>query len=331
MIQTPILHNLSADDLNRYLVAAGDDIKIASVRLVETAAWKGQTFPVDTRLCTVELQSGQFFQQGTDRIGRPVFYFRWAQRESKQYFSVLADFFFWLCDWAFRSLLLFHINILHRSAPDSKLCLGPWRKDVNASLLAILHRFEKSLAALNVQNAATRCTVVVIMEKPQLRSTVAKSGRRECDPENECQSSPGIGSETVTETATVTTMEHREQCRGQDPRLDLEEEYHDHSNTELEKRLVAILSRHYPERLGKALIVPKSRNALSISSGELRVFLPNARTRSKVVLLSCQEDLKRYIDDSELISIVGGKAPVGVSAFVVWRCYIKHVLWRLER
>jgi len=74
--QVSILRVVSRNDLRRYFVSSNCSLKKATVRVVESAAWRGLTFPVELKACRIELQTGQFFQQGKDHGGRPVFYFR---------------------------------------------------------------------------------------------------------------------------------------------------------------------------------------------------------------------------------------------------------------
>ena len=74
--QTPVLGRVSRADIRRFYVASGLNIKATAVRVVDSTAWRGLTFPVDTRPCRLELQNGQFFQQGRDLSGHPIFYFR---------------------------------------------------------------------------------------------------------------------------------------------------------------------------------------------------------------------------------------------------------------
>eukprot|EP00977_Amphora_coffeiformis_P000848 scaffold184_cov179-Amphora_coffeaeformis.AAC.7 len=74
--QVPVLGRVSRADIRRFYIASGLNIKASAVRVVDSAAWRGLTFPVDTRVCRVELQNGQFFQQGRDLSGHPIFYFR---------------------------------------------------------------------------------------------------------------------------------------------------------------------------------------------------------------------------------------------------------------
>lgn len=74
--QVAVLEIVSRDDIRRCLISCGMNVKATACSVVDTAAWRGLTFPIDTRACRVELQNGQFFQQGRDLSGHPVFYFR---------------------------------------------------------------------------------------------------------------------------------------------------------------------------------------------------------------------------------------------------------------
>ena len=66
-IDVQILHLFDSDsDIKRHYIAANKDLKEAAIRITKCAAFRGLTFPIDTRLCRVELNSGQFFQQGKD-------------------------------------------------------------------------------------------------------------------------------------------------------------------------------------------------------------------------------------------------------------------------
>lgn len=71
-----VLRFLSDDDILRHFIAAEEDLKAAAIRMTKSAAFRGLTFPIDTRTCQIELRKGQFFHQGYDLSGNPVFYFR---------------------------------------------------------------------------------------------------------------------------------------------------------------------------------------------------------------------------------------------------------------
>lgn len=97
LLPYPILNLVTRGDIQRHFIAARCNIKVctqkldftsklsmrcsyffsidvslfskkAAVRIVDSAAWRGQTFPIDTRMCRIELQNGQFFHQGKDRL-----------------------------------------------------------------------------------------------------------------------------------------------------------------------------------------------------------------------------------------------------------------------
>lgn len=55
MMEVPVLTGANAYDLIRYLFASEFDLKAAAVKLVESAAWRGVTFPVDKRACRVSI------------------------------------------------------------------------------------------------------------------------------------------------------------------------------------------------------------------------------------------------------------------------------------
>ena len=76
LLSMSLLLLITRGEIRRHFIASGCNLKKAAMRIVETAAWRGQTFPIDRRICRIELQSGQFFQQGIDKEGRPVFYIR---------------------------------------------------------------------------------------------------------------------------------------------------------------------------------------------------------------------------------------------------------------
>merc|ERR1712238_357086 len=76
MQQIPVLRMFDRNDIGRFIRNNDFEIKVAAEKLVTTAVWRGRTFPIDKRRCRIELQNGQFFQQGYDFSGNPVYYFR---------------------------------------------------------------------------------------------------------------------------------------------------------------------------------------------------------------------------------------------------------------
>ena len=60
MKDVPVLKGLNAFDLLRYIVASDFNLKSAAVSIVESAAWRGVTFPVNTRACRVSFPMPSF-------------------------------------------------------------------------------------------------------------------------------------------------------------------------------------------------------------------------------------------------------------------------------
>ena len=108
---------------------------------------------------------------------------------------------------------------------------------------------------------------------------------------------------------------------GRNPRIDPGEEYFPHLDIDLIHRLVNLLSKHYPERLSKALVVPGKGYSSYLGQQvltnplNLRNHIPDKKTRSKVKILSKNSALLHYIDKDELVTFVGGNSPVMQSDF----------------
>lgn len=335
-----VLTRLSREDILRYFIASNCNLKRAAVRIVESASWRGLTFPIDTRICRVELQNGQFFQQGVDLKGHPVFYFRHT-------------------------------------------CLGPWRKNENAVIAAILHRLESSLKELAKSNPLVQCTFIVLMGGPFRRK---KKKNEIADSENpkECEETK---EETAGQSASESTPapptsgngdsdsstspkrprvlfaqsnseyeydadeveeveleevefedEHEEtddesdeegdndkdvedaQAQINNPRISEDEKYYSHANKRMICRLIDVLLAHYPERLYRGLIVIGKgskafpRTAVGGIWGLLKV-VDSRRTRDKIRFLSRYGELQSYVSKRELVSLVGGTSPIDKAVF----------------
>lgn len=263
-------------DIKRHLIASGCDLKKAAIRIVESVAWYGQTFPIDTRICRIELQNGQFFQQGSDLNDRPVFYFRNMGR-------------------------------------------GPWRKNLDASTAAVLHRFDGALRHLAKNDECVQCTLIVIVGKPfrpkdRKRATVS-----------DVISADGTDDELDNTTVmSGSFMEGNQDVYAEDehlanPRVNSEEPWQLHTNEKLVKQLVDLVSAHYPERLYQALVVVNDNQILSLKRfmGPLTLssFVDSNRTRSKVKFLSKFSELEKYVSKNELVTIAGGNQPIDPRAF----------------
>ena len=257
----PVLQSVSRKDLTRFYLACYGDLKNTAIRVVDSAAWRGLTFPIDTRACRVELRSNQLVQFGKDVRGNPVFYFR-------------------------------------------NMCLGPWRKDVDASLLAILHRVETSLKTLSGSNPSVKCTVVILMGKPVLEDPSKQEG----DVADYVVSNDEKKADGNSKSVPEEKVKRGPYILGSDPRIDAKEMYSVHVNATLIHRIVRTLCAHYPERLAKCLIVPSGGFEKTIGSLTIRTYVPSLRTRSRITILESASDLKDYISDENLLSFVGGKA-----------------------
>jgi len=228
MMRKSVLDEYTRADIERYIIACNNDLRDTAVRMVESAAWRCATFPVDTRTCKIELSSGQFFQQGKDKEKNPVFYFR---------------------------------NLLP----------SIWRHDIDATVFALLHLLESFLRP----KPRTKATIIILLCVENLSDYLDKKN---------------------------TSNKRKEQ-------------YHVHSNLQLVHRLTRILSRHYPERLSKALFVTSGGWAKTLVSSRIKSHVESPITRSRIHVLNSLEDLKKYVNRSELVSFAGGKADVCPSAY----------------
>jgi hypothetical protein len=271
MTPADVLDRVTRDDMKRFFVAADCDLKNAAVRIVETTAWRGMTFPVDKRKCRIELENGQFFQQGRDLQGRPVFYFR-------------------------------------------NMCLGPWRNDVESVISAVLYRFDKALRIFSEADPALKFTLIILMGKPYGSKKEVQEVRSAGDKKEKA------AGDKKEDEADDETANSNVEILIANPRIGPSESLQCHTNTILLQRLMDILSAHYPERLGKALVVPgKGNNSYYgvLVGGRIKLnsFLSSSKTRNKVHFLKKKFELKEHVAEAELINIVGGTAAIDPAAF----------------
>jgi hypothetical protein len=126
--------------------------------------------------------------------------------------------------------------------------------------------------------------------------------------------------DAVTETDHQTTNAQVQKLLMANPRLPEDERYYLHTNASMIRKLVQILMHHYPERLSRALIVPYIGNVAYFRTVVgARLALASAvgsnRTRHKVKFLKHFADLKAYVKKDELVTIVGGTAPIDPVVF----------------
>lgn len=237
--------NLTRADIERFIIACECDLNATVKRIIKSTAWRYVTFPIDRRMCTVELASMQFFHQGKDKQNNPIFYFR---------------------------------NSL----------LEPWANNVKSTILMVLHRLETFFSSTD---GLSKVTVIVLTgSSKEVDGANEKSNRKKKKNQNDGNDNDAPP-DAVEDCANVQTQT----------------DYHIHSNFYTVQRLCELLSFHYPERLNKALIVPsKAFSKKRISNFVLSTFSPITQTR--VVVLNSRADLKKYVNESELICGAGGTA-----------------------
>jgi hypothetical protein len=281
----PILETLDRTDLRRYLVASGLDIPKATMRLIESAIWRGITFPIDTRACRIELQSGQFFQQGYDVDKFPVFYFRnmclgpWRQD----------------ADAVMKAVLYRLDEALSRLPRDSKV-----------TLIILLGR-------------------PTLSRRKRSRSNTVTHDRTDDETKNKAENTkvePDLVNRDIEESEIVDENNASPFRTGINPRLqEGDEDFFIHTNRDLILQLLDTLINHYPERLQRALLVPgrSRRYGYWKSAFSLQLAIRNAikstKTRSKCIVLSHISELKKFVNPSDLVAFAGGEAPVHKSAF----------------
>jgi hypothetical protein len=290
IVNLPVLETLNRSDLRRYFIACNCDLVTAAIRLVESTAWRGITFPIDTRSCRIEMQTGQFFQQGVDLKGNPVFYFRnmcvgpWRQHPD----AVISA-------------------VLHRL--ETKLDeLVMKKSDVKITLIVLLGRPLLKKKRLG---------------KPKHEKNDDETKVTAENTEGETLLPQGDNNDNASHSETVEDEETSWNPfrMGVNPRLQAGEDYHAHTNPMLIKKLIEIVMAHYPERLHKAILVPgKSRGygywrtAVGVQFA-IRNSILSSRTRSKCCVLHRVGELKEFVHPSEIITIAGGEAPLQPDAF----------------
>ena len=286
--QVSILRVLSRHDLLRFFVASDCSFKKATVRIVESAAWRGLTFPVDLRSCRVELQSGQFFQQGRDLEGRPVFYFRnmckgpWRGEEDAVIAAVVHRLERALVEFA-------------RDDPDVRCTL------------IVLSGKPRRKGKKNDDSVASQSSNGSLANQESV-----EGDEMVADDEQEDLFEESSADEAVNKLQRVANYDN--------PRVPQSEKYYVHSSDQLLRRLIKLVMLHYPERLYRALVVKGNGGARGSrtvigSIIQLSSFVGSASTRRKVKFFRRRADLQRYVDKKQLIELAGGEAAISPSAF----------------
>lgn len=292
-----VLYRSTRSDVKRFLLAAEGDVHTAAVRIAETVTWKSFTFPIDVRSCRIELQNGQFFQQGNDIDGNPVFYFRnmclgpWRGDED----AVIAA-------------------VLHRLENS----LQNFFPSVKCTLIVLMRRPYIDKTHKNAIGDT---------------STLSRSDRVTTEREFEISGNGSLGGDTTaggdngedkpadqnkSDNSVVASMDPLQYTGN--PRLPEDESYFLHTSSPMIRKLVDILLRHYPERLSRALIVPSMGNIAyfrTVVGGRLALasVASSSRTRNKVRFLKSFAELTLYVTKDQLVTIVGGTSPIDPSAF----------------
>mmetsp|Transcript_11112 Transcript_11112/g.12876 ORF Transcript_11112/g.12876 Transcript_11112/m.12876 type:complete len:627 (+) Transcript_11112:111-1991(+) len=268
-----VLSLLSDGDLNRHLIATGSKLKEAAVRIVQCAAWRGFTFPIDTRACQVELQKNQLFFKGFDKEKNPVCYFR---------------------------------NMLK----------GIWRKDVDASILATLFTLEQTCQNLLRNNPNYVITIVVFMgpvvireddDRDDSQNLFSKRQNNVIMPSIAADSDvPKDPNDSSSETVggADASLDPNGVGSEQQSRVDKTKTFNIHTNFKLVNQLIDVVSKNYPERLARALILPNGGWDKMIGTHGLRRYVPSQRTRQKIHMLDNIDDLKKYISEEELRGVL---------------------------
>lgn len=167
------------------------------------------------------------------------------------------------------------------------VCKGLWRKDIDASISAVIYKFEMAIRSLLKFNPNFKCTLVVLMGKPRRNETSSVSIQ------NENNSVPSHNNDGIFQESAPHNLG-----------------YHVHTNFDFVHKLIKILTKNYPERLMMALLVPDGGWGKFLGGANIRRYIHSSRTRSRIIMLDNQEDLLKYISSNQLVDIAGGDMPI---------------------
>jgi hypothetical protein len=280
MATIPVLSYFDRNDIKRFLRATEGDVKRAALRIVETASWRGQTFPVDQRPCRIELQSGQFFQQGSDLRGNPVFYLRN------------------LClgPW--------------REDVDASIAAMIYRLDKSLSEVSV--EIPDSRITLVILMGRP-------VEPGDFDDNSEEYIDGEYE-ESEEEDSVDEREDGEEETEETETLDDDVPLSEVNPRVSPSETWQVHTNKDLLRRFFELFSTHYPGRLGEILVVAgKGRNnyySTNIRRKSVMKKLTRSKViRRKVIFIDTFAELTMHVDRRNLITIVGGSTPIEGRAF----------------
>lgn len=194
----------------------------------------------------------------------------------------------------------------------NSMCPGPWRMDVDAQILAVLHRLESAISYWSRRRAFVQFTLIVLIGKIEDSDKERKrksSSPRSAKTENEVNDSAvGDDSTSVADQSSIAAQSKLSQGFF-NPRIDADEEWRVHGNYELAVRLVTLAQRHYPERFYQCFVVARGPWGTKRVDRFLTKYLESTpRLREKITVMHSEQNLKRFISADELVKIAGGNA-----------------------
>jgi hypothetical protein len=193
----------------------------------------------------------------------------------------------------------------------NSMCPGPWRMDVDAQVLAVLHILESAISYWSKSRAIVQFTLVVLIGKIEdSNKEVKKSSRARSAGDIVEESKAPVKDEidSIADQSTVIVQSKLTQGFF-NRRIDAGEEWRVHGNFSLAQRLVNLAERHYPERFFQCLVVARgtwgSRRVDKFLSHNL-VSYP--RLRARISVLRSEANLLRFISAEELVEVAGGNA-----------------------
>ena len=218
------------------------------------------------------------------------------------------------------------------------LCRGPWRGDVEAAILAIIYRLDKSLKKISRASPYTKATLVVLMGHAKRGARKKKIGKirddssskdsndkseNEDDFEVDDDSSAGLD---ATENLLELPSEEEIKVHTGNPRISTDEKWTCHTNKDMLQRLFKILMAHYPGRLSRILVV-KGRGRNHYYRDHIQGKMVLRKLLFKIDKASCRElmakvqfvkktsELMQHISLKNLPTFVGGIASIHPSAY----------------
>lgn len=284
--QVPALRMFDRSDIGRYIVQFDYDLRIASEQLVKTASWRGTIFPIDKRRCRIELQNGQFFQQGFDKDNNPVFYFRN------------------LCRGPWRG--------------DSKATI--------LAILYRFDKTLDELCRVNPLTSVTIIVLMGHAKRgAQKRKSWRAQGETNYS-DNVNDDDFEIDDESDTERGSpeeLTEFPSEEEIKVNtgNPRISPDEKWTCHTNKEVLRKFFEILVAYYPGRLSRILLVKgKGRNHYYRDQIQGKMILRNLFSNiskksrqelmKKIKFVNKTSGLTQYVALKNLPTVVGGIAPI---------------------